>query len=190
MVFGFKERPCQFFSNPRPRRGRHVLAPRDPSDPATLPILRRTAATAAPPIRLSPRRSFPIPSGQGGENGGGWVAHQRTCARAASVSVSYPILVAESRSPGPRRPRRAVQPQHPRTKDSGCRRAARPPFTPTVLGRVRGIVALTSGAAGRAEGRQALDESRPPPPPTTRRADSGGKRLRFQSARRWGAACS
>ena len=85
----------------------NILAPRDPSDPATLPILRRTAATAAPPIRLSPRRSFPIPSGQGGEKGGGWVAHQRTCAHAA-VSVSYPILFAESRSPGPRRPRRAA----------------------------------------------------------------------------------
>ena len=40
MVFGFKERPRHFFSDPRPRRGRHVLAPRDPSDPATLPTLR------------------------------------------------------------------------------------------------------------------------------------------------------
>ena len=39
MVFGFKERPCHFFSDPRPGRGRHVLAHRDPSDPATLPTL-------------------------------------------------------------------------------------------------------------------------------------------------------
>ena len=39
MIFGFKERPRHFFSDPRPRRGRHVLAPRDPSDPATLPTL-------------------------------------------------------------------------------------------------------------------------------------------------------
>ena len=41
MVFGFTERPSYFFSDPRPRRGRHVLAPSDPSDPATLPTLGR-----------------------------------------------------------------------------------------------------------------------------------------------------
>ena len=40
MVLGFKERPRHIFSGPRPRRGRHVLAPRDPSDPATMPTLR------------------------------------------------------------------------------------------------------------------------------------------------------
>ena len=37
LVFGFKERPGPFVSKPRPRRGRHVLAPHDPerpSDPA------------------------------------------------------------------------------------------------------------------------------------------------------------
>ena len=39
MVFGFKEPPRHFFGDPRPRRGRHLLAPRDPSDPATLPTL-------------------------------------------------------------------------------------------------------------------------------------------------------
>ena len=35
-VFGFNERPRHFLSDPRPRRGRHILAPRDPSpsDPA------------------------------------------------------------------------------------------------------------------------------------------------------------
>ena len=33
-VVGFKERPRHFFSDPRPRRGRHVLAPRDPANPA------------------------------------------------------------------------------------------------------------------------------------------------------------
>ena len=44
MVFGFTERPSYFFSDPRPRRGRHVLAPRDPSDPATLPTLMAPAA--------------------------------------------------------------------------------------------------------------------------------------------------
>ena len=35
--FGFKdsERPRPFCSDPRPRRGRHILAPRDPGDPAT-----------------------------------------------------------------------------------------------------------------------------------------------------------
>ena len=39
MAFGFKERPRHFLSDPRLRRGRHLLAPRDPSDPATLPTL-------------------------------------------------------------------------------------------------------------------------------------------------------
>ena len=40
LVFGFKERPRPFFSDQRPRRGRRILAPRDPSDPATLPTLK------------------------------------------------------------------------------------------------------------------------------------------------------
>ena len=41
----FKERPRHFFSDTRPRRGRHVLAPRDRSDPATLPtVLQDTKA--------------------------------------------------------------------------------------------------------------------------------------------------
>ena len=39
LIFGFKERPRPFCSDPRPRRGRHILAPRDPGDPATLPTL-------------------------------------------------------------------------------------------------------------------------------------------------------
>ena len=38
-VFGFKGRPRHFFIDQRPRRGRHILAPRDPSDPATVPTL-------------------------------------------------------------------------------------------------------------------------------------------------------
>ena len=40
MVLEFKERSRHIFSGPRPRQGRHVLAPRDTSDPATLPTLR------------------------------------------------------------------------------------------------------------------------------------------------------
>ena len=39
LIFGFKERPRPFCSDPRPRQGRHILAPRDPGDPATLPTL-------------------------------------------------------------------------------------------------------------------------------------------------------
>ena len=49
MVFGFIEEPRPFLSDPRPRRGRRVLAPRDPSDPATRP-------TPAKP-RRRPRRT-------------------------------------------------------------------------------------------------------------------------------------
>ena len=45
LVFGFKERPSPFFSDPQPR-GRHVLAPRDPGDPATLPTLPPTSLSA------------------------------------------------------------------------------------------------------------------------------------------------
>ena len=45
LVFGFKERPSPFFSDPQPR-GRHVLAPRDPGDPATLPPTSLYAADA------------------------------------------------------------------------------------------------------------------------------------------------
>ena len=37
---GIQRATLSYFSGPRPRRGRHVLAPRDPSDPATLPTLR------------------------------------------------------------------------------------------------------------------------------------------------------
>ena len=37
--FGFRERLRPFCSDPRPRRGRHILAPRDQGDPATLPTL-------------------------------------------------------------------------------------------------------------------------------------------------------
>ena len=37
--FWLKERPRPFCSDPRPRLGRHILAPRDPGDPATLPTL-------------------------------------------------------------------------------------------------------------------------------------------------------
>ena len=39
LVFGFKERPRPFISDQRPRRSRHVLAPRNPSDPAILSTL-------------------------------------------------------------------------------------------------------------------------------------------------------
>ena len=41
LVSGFKERPRPFLSDPRPCRGHHVLEPRDPGDPATLPTLLR-----------------------------------------------------------------------------------------------------------------------------------------------------
>ena len=64
------ERPHPIFCNPRLRRDRHVLAPRDPSDPATAPLhpsaatTQRTPSTlpamATPPIvapNASPRRS-------------------------------------------------------------------------------------------------------------------------------------
>ena len=38
-IFDSKSNPVIFFSDPQTRRGRHVLAPRDPTDPASLPTL-------------------------------------------------------------------------------------------------------------------------------------------------------
>ena len=67
--FGFKAlnvdaRAVDFSSDPRPRRGRHGLAPRDPSDPATLPTLgsvRLSVAVAGRAASLSYRNG---PSGR------------------------------------------------------------------------------------------------------------------------------
>ena len=61
--FGFKERTRHFFGGPRPRRGGHVLAPRDPSDPTTLPTLRLGGRVPGP----GPEHGS---DGQGEEEGG------------------------------------------------------------------------------------------------------------------------
>ena len=55
--FGFRARPRHFSGDPRPRRGRHALAPRDPSDPKPLPTLHAEACGRTGRRNLRARRT-------------------------------------------------------------------------------------------------------------------------------------
>ena len=60
----------RFFSDPRPRRGRHVLAPRNPSDPATLPTPEASQTPSFARERRPPQGQRPARQGAGGGGAG------------------------------------------------------------------------------------------------------------------------
>ena len=96
--FGFKELPRQFFSDPRPHRGRHALAPRDPIDPVTLPTLLHAGFKLLPAVRPGPGPQAPprlaMYRSAGSRRGGCTAPHAtrrvfwvRSCAPTTSCSI-------------------------------------------------------------------------------------------------------
>ena len=118
LIFGFKERPRPFCSDLRPRRGRHILAPRDPGDPATLPTLPLPPSHTYPVLHFSltqnlKTRPFPL----------------RTLFRAFTSAL--PSTSARTTSPDPRNAARCSG-VHP-----SCRRAPRLSPAPATPGTSR-----------------------------------------------------